>query len=303
MAETTKRANFEGPTWAVAAAVYGGWAALLWFHAAIPAPLFVAAGAVLLAWHGSLQHETIHGHPTRSRRINTAVGWPPLSLWLPYASYRDLHLRHHRDAHLTSPVEDPESYYITGDRWSALSPAGRAVLRFNRTLLGRFLIGPALAWYGLWAEELPALRHDRRARIVWATHLAGAAAVLAVVTVGFGVSPILYVVTCYAGTSLSLLRSFAEHRAGPEGLRTAVVASGPFFSLLFLNNNLHVAHHARPGLAWYRLPRFAAANDSAAVAARGAGLYHGYGEIVRRFLLRPVDAPVHPDFDTERRVK
>lgn len=303
MADTVKRANFEGPTWAVAAAVYGGWAALLWFHAAIPAPLFLAAGAVLLAWHGSLQHETIHGHPTRSRRINAAIGFPPLSLWLPYASYRDLHLHHHRDAHLTSPVEDPESYYVTDDHWSSLSPAGRAVLYFNRTLLGRFLIGPALAWYGLWAEELPKLRRDHRARAIWAAHLAGAAAVLAVVSIGFGVSPILYVVTCYAGTALSLLRSFAEHRAGPEGLRTAVVASGPFFSLLFLNNNLHVAHHARPGLAWYRLPRFAAANDSAGVAARGAGLYKGYGEIVRRFLLRPVDAPVHPDFDAERRAK
>lgn len=301
MAEAVRRERIEGPTWAVAAAVYGGWAALLWFHAALPGPLFVAAGAMLLAWHGSLQHETIHGHPTRSRRINAAVGWPPLSLWLPYACYRDLHLRHHRDSHLTSPVEDPESYYVTGDRWSALSPAGRAVLRFNRTLLGRLLIGPALAWYGLWAAELPRLRRDRRARAVWTLHLAGAAGMLALVSAGFGVSPILYVATCYAGTSLSLLRSFAEHRAGPEGLRTAVVASGPFFSLLFLNNNLHVAHHARPGLAWYKLPRFAAANDSAGVAARGAGLYRGYGEIARRYLLRPVDEPVHPDFDAGRR--
>ncbi|MGK9166816.1 fatty acid desaturase [Inquilinus limosus] len=301
MAEAVRRERIEGPTWAVAAAVYGGWAALLWFHAVLPGPLFVAVGAVLLAWHGSLQHETIHGHPTRSRRINAAVGWPPLSLWLPYACYRDLHLRHHRDDHLTSPVEDPESYYVTADRWSALSPAGQAVLRFNRTLLGRLLIGPALAWYGLWAAELPRLRRDHRARAAWVLHLIGAAGVLALVSAGFGVSPILYVATCYAGTSLSLLRSFAEHRAGPEGMRTAVVASGPFFSLLFLNNNLHVAHHARPGLAWYKLPRFAAANDAAGIAARGAGLYRGYGEIARRYLLRPVDQPVHPDFDAGRR--
>lgn len=301
MAQALGRARIEGPTWAVIAGVYGGWLALLWFHAALPGPVFIAIGAVLLAWHGSLQHETIHGHPTRSRRINGAIGWPPLSLWLPYASYREQHLRHHREAHLTSPIEDPESYYITDQRWSGLSPAGRVVLRFNRTLIGRFLIGPALAWYGLWATELPRLRHDARARAVWGRHLAAAAILLAVAHLVFGVSPILYVATCYAGTALSLLRSFAEHRAGPEGLRTAVVTSGPFFSLLFLNNNLHVAHHARPGLAWYQLPRYAAANDAAAVAARGAGLYRGYGEIARRYLFRPVDDPVHPDHGDERR--
>lgn len=300
MAAAVKRSRIEWPTWAVAVAAYSGWAVLLWFHASLPGPAFVAIGAVLLAWHGSLQHETIHGHPTRSRRLNAAIGWPPLSLWLPYASYRDLHLRHHREAHLTSPIEDPESYYVTDARWSSLSPAGRAVLRFNRTLLGRFLIGPALAWYGLWAAELPRLRRDPRARSVWALQLLGIAGVLALVAGAFGVSPILYLAACYAGTALTLLRSFAEHRAGPEGLRTAVVASGPLFSLLFLNNNLHVAHHARPGLAWYRLKHFAAANDSAAVAARGAGLYRGYGEIARRYLFRPVDVPVHPDHEAER---
>jgi fatty acid desaturase len=303
MAEIVKRARIEWPTWAVVVAAYGGWVALLSFHAWLPWPAFIAIGAVLLAWHGSLQHETIHGHPTRSRRINAAIGWVPLSLWLPYASYRDLHLHHHREAHITSPVEDPESYYVTDAHWSSLSPAGQAVLRFNRTLLGRFLVGPALAWYGLWAAELPLLRRDRKARAVWALHLAGAVAILAVVVGVFGVPLMLYIATCYAGTALSQLRSFAEHRAGPEGLRTAVVSSGPFFSLLFLNNNLHVAHHARPGLAWYQLPRFAAANDSAAVAARGAGLYRGYGEIARRYLFRPVDAPVHPDFDEERRAR
>ena len=42
----------------------------------------------------------------------------------------------------------------------------------------------------------------------------------------------------------------------------------PLLSLLFLNNNLHPAHHAEPGLAWYRLPRAWAARRSA-MAPRG----------------------------------
>ena len=67
----------------------------------------------------------------------------------------------------------------------------------------------------------------------------------------------------YPSISLSQLRSFAEHRshADPK-LRTNVVETGRFFSLLFLNNNLHIAHHAKPGMAWYRLPDAWRASDS-----------------------------------------
>ncbi len=81
------------------------------FWAAIPIWLLVPLAAWLIAWQGSLQHEVMHGHPTRNRRINDAIGWPPLSLWLPYPIYRVSHLRHHRDEYLTDPIEDPESTY------------------------------------------------------------------------------------------------------------------------------------------------------------------------------------------------
>jgi fatty acid desaturase len=65
-------------------------------------------------------------------------------------------------------------------------------------------------------------------------------------------------------------------------------------SLLFLNNNFHHAHHARPGLAWYRLAEAHASSDCEAEVIAGAGLYRSYGEIARRFLFRPVWSPVHP---------
>ena len=61
----------------------------------------------------------------------------------------------------------------------------------------------------------------------------------------------------YPGTSLTLLRSFAEHPAATEpGHRVAIVERAGPFSLVFLNNNLHAAHHRAPGIAWYRLPDF-----------------------------------------------
>lgn len=291
-----RRGGIEWPTLLVAVAIHGGWAAILIVWQAIGLWAAIALLAVLIAWHGSLQHEVLHGHPTRLRGVNDAIGSVPLALWLPYQRYRTLHLRHHRDPLLTDPVEDPESQYLTGTRWAALPPVLRFLFRANRTFLGRMLLGPALAWSGFWKEEAVGLaRGDRERRLAWALHLPGVAAVLLWV-VACGMPLWAYIVACYLGTALSMVRSFAEHRAGPEGLRTAVVESGPFFSLLFLNNNLHVAHHARPGLAWYRLPRYARAIGASRIAAAGAGLWDGYGALAWRHLLRPFDRIVHPDY-------
>ena len=138
------RPRFEAPTWAVIAAIYGGWSLLTWHHADIPLWLLIPAGALLIAWHGSLQHETIHGHPTRRRWLNTALGWPPLGLWLPYAIYRESHLLHHNNRQLTEPGADPESFYLTAESWTRMGPVWRGLHMVNRTLLGRLAIGPAL---------------------------------------------------------------------------------------------------------------------------------------------------------------
>ena len=113
-------ARVEWPTALLAMGIYGGFLLLTYFWAALPLVAVIAAGGWLVAWHGSLQHEVIHGHPTRSQRLNDAIGWPPLSLWLPYAIYREGHLVHHRDEHLTDPIEDPESSYLTQATWNAL---------------------------------------------------------------------------------------------------------------------------------------------------------------------------------------
>ena len=59
------------------------------------------------------------------------------------------------------------------------------------------------------------------------------------------------------GVSLTLVRSFAEHKAAHTPLeRTAIVEAAPPLALLFLNNNLHYAHHERPDLPWHALPAY-----------------------------------------------
>jgi fatty acid desaturase len=72
-----------------------------------------------------------------------------------------------------------------------------------------------------------------------------------------------------------------------------MIMAGPFFSLLMLNNNLHVAHHDEPWVPWYRVNALAR-RVNAVERAREAGLLYegGYAEVFRRFSFTPVDSPV-----------
>ena len=287
----------EWPTLALAAAIHGGWIALCVLHESLPWWGFVAAAAWVSAWFGSLQHEIIHGHPTRSRMVNAALAMPPLWLWLPWGRYRDSHLAHHADSRLTDPLDDPESRYWTPQAWAALGAAGRAIDDAQSTLAGRLALGPAWGMSRFLRAEFAALRQgDRDARGAWLVHALWMVPHCAFVFWICGVPPWLYVLGfVQGGFSLTLLRSFAEHRAATDPAhRTAIVENSPVFGLLFLFNNLHAAHHRWPRVPWYRLPALHRARREALIAGNGGLVYDGYAEIARRFLLRRHDAAIHP---------
>src|SRR3546814_6789422 len=103
----------------VAAALFRSVGLVTWFHAALPWWVLLPLGAYLLAWHGSLQHEVTHGHPTPSAVFNELLVLPSLWLWMPFRLYRETHLAHHNDAQLTDPLADPESYYLDARSWAA----------------------------------------------------------------------------------------------------------------------------------------------------------------------------------------
>ena len=155
-------ARIEWPTVALAILIYGGFLGLTFFWRDIPLWILVPLGAWLIAWHGSLQHEVIHNHPTRHVWINDAIGLPPVSLWLPYHVYKQSHLAHHRDEHLTDPIEDPESYYFTARDWDRFGWFGRTLREFNLTLAGRLTVGPAIIFGSfLWHEAVKVIRVAR----------------------------------------------------------------------------------------------------------------------------------------------
>jgi fatty acid desaturase len=288
----------ELPTVAVAMAVYCGFAAVTWCFHDMPFLVAGALASLLLAWHSSFQHETIHGHPTGSRRINTLLGWLPLALWLPYEAYRESHLRHHRckGVRLTRPSDDPESHYLPAGALAGTGRAWLAVLAFNRTLLGRLLLGPAISVLRFWTVEARRLCAREKGRLsTWARHAVSVTAVLAWVVGVCHIPPTVYVLgVVYPSIALGQLRSFAEHRSHTDPkLRTNVVESGWAFSLLFLNNNLHVAHHARPSMPWYRLPR-AWKKMRAEANLGGTAIRPGYWHIARRYLFRPIITAEYP---------
>jgi fatty acid desaturase len=210
----------------IAALAYGGWIALTLGYQAVPWWAMVPLACSAMALYGSLQHETIHGHPTRWRGINEALGWAPLWLWLPYPIYRDEHRQHHDDAILTDPFADPESKYAAPADWPRFGRLRRAALGFNTTLLGRLTIGPALIMADFLRRELRAVTAGEAGRRrVWALHALALAPVLAwlwVCAIPLWAYALLFV---YPGLSLTLLRSFAEHRHGRG--RTVLLAALP----------------------------------------------------------------------------
>ena len=274
---------------------YVAWLMVILGHRSLPWPASIAALGLLGGFFMSLQHEALHGHPTRRRAVNTSLAIAPLALWLPYLNYRSLHLVHHH-TDLTDPDFDPESFYLRPTDWAAAGTAKRVYILVARTMIGRMTLGPAhtIARY-LWREARFVRREVQTAKR-WAVHVT-AATVLCwwmFTTVGFPVWEYLFGFV-FIGQSLTLLRSFVEHCAVLEGTRSAVVQAGPVMSLLFLNNNLHHTHHAEPSAPWYALPALNRAMSSDEIAAAGAGFYrHGYLEVARRNFWRPFCQPDHP---------
>jgi fatty acid desaturase len=291
----TNRRDIEIPTLALTAVIYGSWLALTWSWTDLPLWLSLPAAAWLLAWHNSLQHEAVHGHPTGRPALDAAIAGVPLGLWLPFPIYRATHLAHHGTAFLTDPFDDPESYYVDGEAWRRMSPARRWVLGAMQTAAGRMILGPPVVVLRFLASEARLVARGDLARIrIWAVHAAASAAVLAWVVGVCGIPVWLYVAgLVYPGLALTLLRSFIEHRpAGEQVARSALVEAGPLMSLLYLNNNLHALHHAAPQIAWYQLPSVYRETRDALLRRNGGFRYAGYLEVLCRFALRAKDSPV-----------
>lgn len=302
-ARLVARAGVDWPTVALAIGVYGAFASLTWFYADLPWWLVLPLGAAIVCLQSSLQHEAVHGYPTRWSWLNALIAAPALYLWLPYGLYRRTHLRHHVDEHLTDPVRDPESHYVTPEAWLALSPIQRALREVTMSLAGRMIVGPLYAVAQSLADLARAARtRDRSTLGHWALHgivLAGLLWwIVGICGIPFGAYLLLF---AWPGSALMQLRGYAEHRAAPDvAARTASIEAGPLLGFLFLHNNLHALHHAEPTLAWHRRPaRYRAVRTELLRASR----YHliaGYAQLFGSYLFEAKEPLLHPSLVRRR---
>jgi len=149
-------ARTEWPTWLLLIGVYAGWFAVILGSAWLGVWLSTLLLIPLVALWLSLQHELLHGHPTRFIRLNKNPGHAPFAVWYPYTLYRDSHLLHHNDEDLTVPGVDPESRYLNQVQWAASSLFERGLHWLTKTVVGRFLLGSPLSLWKLARNELQA---------------------------------------------------------------------------------------------------------------------------------------------------
>ncbi len=294
----THMRRVEWPTIFVIAVVYTVLGGLVWFHADLPWWVILPVGSYAAALHSSLQHEVLHGHPTRSGFLNEALVFVTPALWLPFQRYKETHLLHHNNQHLTDPERDPESYYMLPEAWAALPGVKQVLYRMNHTLAGRMMIGPAISVLQFWSEDImDAVRGNRGKARAW-----GAFAVACAITLSYvawcGMPIWKYILlVAYPGVSLALVRSYCEHQAADAvEHRTIIVECSWFWSLLFLNNNLHVPHHERPSLAWYKLPAYYRSERDTLIRQNN-GYLMSYAQIFRRYFLVAKEPNAHPRMD------
>ena len=293
----TPMARTEWPTWLMAFLVYGAWGATLYWSAALGRFATTLLLIISCAWFMSFQHEAVHGHPTRHRWLNKLLAYAPLAVWFPYTLYLESHLRHHNDAHLTMPGMDPETHYVSGPTWQRSGWLMRGLYWQRKCFWGRVVLGPAMSIVAMAREALGQLRRGNlRYLPMWLTHIGLLLLMLWGIAAWTGMAPWFYLFcVAYPALSLATVRAYYEHRAAEDCKHRIAIneASWPM-RLLFLNNNFHLVHHDLPALPWYLLPSVYWANRDAYLQRCGGFHIGGYGELIRRFGFKPVDAPLHP---------
>jgi fatty acid desaturase len=231
-------------------------------------------GWPVLAWGGvfsvamvtlyTLKHEAVHGLLHPDSRWNHACGvLLGLFFLVPFSFYKHGHMGHHRRNRADTEMFD--LYYAHDNRllktlylWSIL--AGLFYVLF--VALGVFLLlvpGAVIAVgkrAGVWTNgyvlgsidpaTLPRIRSEVLA--IFATQ----AALFTLLDLQW--APYLALYACHAVFWSS--QDYARHAFSPRDILGGAhnLRRNRFLSLVFLNNNCHLAHHRNPRAPWIHLP-------------------------------------------------
>ena len=288
--------SVEWPTLVLIAACYVVWALATTALAEMSVIAAIGTTALAIAFHGSLTHEIIHGHPFRNKTLNHALVFPTLTLVIPLARFRDTHMAHHMDAELTDPYDDPESNYFDPKVWKRLPRVAQRALNANNTLAGRLILGPLISQIAFLTTDYRAARAgDARVISGWLWHIPQAG-IVSWWLLSVGSMPLwAYGLAIYGGISILKIRTFLEHQAHERASgRTVIIEDRGPLAFMFLNNNFHVVHHMHPDLPWYSLPKRYFENSERYLARNGGYVYRSYRAIFQQYFLRRKDPVPHP---------
>ncbi len=288
------RLSIEWPTLGLIAANYLLWTACLLAGKAMPIASAILM-CVVLTLQSSIVHELIHGHPTNHNALNFCLGILPLTLWYPIHLFKETHLRHHENIHITIPDVDPESYFCWFGCWQQKSKLGRFYALANMTLVGRLLFSVPNTLLEILQRAIIDLRTGTSIqRMHWFIHFC-LVILIFVLIIRLDSMPLAVYIACAAiAHSMISIRAFFEHRPAPDPMhRSVIVQSNWFFQLLFLNNNFHAVHHRYPSLPWYRLSSLYKEIQSDVLEKNQRFYFSGYSKWLT-FLFRPVHSPIHP---------
>ncbi|AHM73111.1 fatty acid desaturase [Yersinia hibernica] len=295
--------RLELPTWALIGVIYTGWFTCVIYWQQLGAVMGSVLLILLSAWYMSLQHELIHGHPTRWRWVNQLLGTLPLAVWYPYIFYRDSHIQHHRDENLTHPEKDPECYYYTAEQWLYFTPLFKSIVRVSNTFIGRVTLGVVLDIIDTIRCAIRAfIAGNRPAIIMWLTHF-GLLGLLFHWMAGYGISAIFYIlVISFPALSLTKVRSFFEHRAAENSAARSTLNEAAWpWRLLFLNLNYHLVHHDLPALPWYGLRQIYLENRVQYQQRSEQFVVSGYTQWFEAFAFTALEIEIHPFYDSEKK--
>lgn len=285
--------------------IYTAWTLLVVYGNDLPLILLFVLGGYVTCLHGSLQHIAVHGYPTRWRWLNTLLAYPPLAFYFPYPAYRESHLAHHRVEELTNVETDPESLYLSKEHWNSLNSLSKAIYRVNFTLAGRLLIGPFVSQYLLWkGESRRMLAGNRTCAANWFFHIAALLAISLLIQYWTSM-PLWKYLLCFAypGISLTLLRSYTEHRWSADAAERSIIVEGSAISrLLYLNNNYHWVHHENPKLPWQDMSKEFNRRRAEILNSNGNFYYKGYFQILAHLFKDKLIDPIHPLETSEQHV-
>jgi fatty acid desaturase len=254
----------------VIAGTTGLYAFLLWQASHMPLSLWIAPIALLFGLNMipvySLIHEAEHGLLYQNKTVNYVFGIHLCNLFIaPFTFFKHCHLNHHK--HNRTDVEMWDLYYEGqnrylrhGNLYLMMVGIGYLMLPLSVVLSA---IHPSLLYYRLFTihTEMKGFlegikKPGKLSRIQWESWLAIAFQVGVFFALDLKLLPTLALFLVHGFVWSS--QNYVNHAFAPRDILNGAHnhTMSVWFKYLYLNFNVHLAHHQNPKIPWVHLPRF-----------------------------------------------